>query len=1414
MKPIAWIRNFFEHDALPPRSQRRPTTQSWACVVVVSILLIVTKAVAQSNLSAHYADGQVWVVWNVQDAVVTNCVPTLTPALSNGVPVVISNCLPATYAIYWSDRPVTNTTTAQLIGRLFEPEWSARILRDNVSASFGYHPTGFRIPDGTGGYRTLATNEGLFVHTVRSNFTGHYAVRPFGVTNVPAAWRAPMTNAAFSLADSPTCHLQARGTNTGYPVEWWTLWADGDTNLAAGRADYPIMENDRRRGIPHNFSVTSPQGGGGLPPTNIPACVAFHSGDGQAKMWLPQNNGFQSIGLAPAGELLIAVEDRFFNTKNGMVDAESVTSTGYVPSFDPFFNHQFNPIFASPPDHLPASNEIIVPFPLYRLNWTLDWLYAHKNVDSNRVALVGHSGGAKGSLLWSHASPERFAAVGLYNPALGQFPAADARMAGTLAQNLPLLLTNHSGQLVRATEIHEFAASYNPSRDLPFTRIFHGKREENWVLDDDQDAIADVGSTYRQADALGLGAAVFWDLRRHGMDTWTYATLSNDVAHPNNCGANPVVDISSTWGMADLWVPTLNTQYRRDDATNLVRHRVDRSYPAFYNCSLRGGHGDPGSVVYTNNSFYYQDNQPYDGLVTTTECLPPWTGSKRGTWGGYFDWEPSVIDTATNWSSVLYLVGPPSAFNPVEICPDNVRAVDIAIRRPQQFRPATGSPFDWRLENSASGALLANGSSIVGTDDLVTVTNVIVPRDPARVRLTISLARAVPPCSLPLLRIRTLTNNQVELGWESCPSNFYQVEWTRNLQDWRPLSPPLAAPGGGGRMNWLTGAGDPYQFFRLRVQPLANSPVPTLPGIHGDLRFVHGGVTRQYRLNIPTNYTGAESLPLVLMLHGHNQTADEFAANLPAMGRYANAQGVIVVFPDGTSSERGTSWNILEPTPDNPIDDVGFLLALVEELEENLSIDRKRIFAGGFSNGGQMVHRLGSATTNVFAAFASVGSAIAGEFDTPGVLTYQPPPSEPMPIIIVNATNDCKRPFWGGINEDGGLQPPAFDSVAHWTNANACAPPPVIHTNYFVTNHVQRAFATSCAGPYPPFNAPVTNVVIREHYQLTCAPGTEVLFVTLSDGGHKWPEDADNVGFDASFEVLQFFLRHCRCDVAGLGSAVDIPAVPGRFDRVICDQRYSRPFRLQVPTGYNPAVPTPVVFAFHGGGQTLPEFAGQHPALFGKCDVENVILVLPAALDHPITRETLWANKPFDYVVDDRFFLTNLIEHVAMKLNVDRARIYLCGFSGGGSFSHYFAGTFPGIVAAIAPVCTQTGWNDPATGLIPAPPAPLEPMAVMMVRGTADSKRPYNGGLDIDGVLCRSAADDVAYWTAGSLCLGAPVSTATPYGLNIRFPNCAGTTEVVLVRVDTMPHLWPDAADGYGFDANVSVIDFLLRHSR
>jgi polyhydroxybutyrate depolymerase len=175
-------------------------------------------------------------------------------------------------------------------------------------------------------------------------------------------------------------------------------------------------------------------------------------------------------------------------------------------------------------------------------------------------------------------------------------------------------------------------------------------------------------------------------------------------------------------------------------------------------------------------------------------------------------------------------------------------------------------------------------------------------------------------------------------------------------------------------------------------------------------------------------------------------------------------------------------------------------------------------------------------------------------------------------------------------------------------------------------------------------------------------------------------------------------------------------------------------------------------------------------------------------------------------VVDDVAFVTNLLEHLDVALNVDRLRVYAAGFSSGGDFSHWLGSTTTGLLAAIAPVCHTMGWVDPSTGALITPPPPLEPMSVLMVRGGMDPRRPFNGS-----ATSFSAQDDMAYWVNGSGCAGAPVVTSAPGVMRWQNAACAGTTEVILVRVDNMGHEWPD---GPPYNANVQVIDFLLTHTR
>ena len=58
----------------------------------------------------------------------------------------------------------------------------------------------------------------------------------------------------------------------------------------------------------------------------------------------------------------------------------------------------------------------------------------------------------------------------------------------------------------------------------------------------------------------------------------------------------------------------------------------------------------------------------------------------------------------------------------------------------------------------------------------------------------------------------------------------------------------------------------------------------------------HDGLTRNYRLFVPTNYTGNESVPLVFNLHGYTSNAleQEFYSD---MNPVADTAGFLVCYP-------------------------------------------------------------------------------------------------------------------------------------------------------------------------------------------------------------------------------------------------------------------------------------------------------------------------------------------------------------------------------------------------------------------------------------------------------------------------------------------------------------------------------------
>lgn len=138
-------------------------------------------------------------------------------------------------------------------------------------------------------------------------------------------------------------------------------------------------------------------------------------------------------------------------------------------------------------------------------------------------------------------------------------------------------------------------------------------------------------------------------------------------------------------------------------------------------------------------------------------------------------------------------------------------------------------------------------------------------------------------------------------------------------------------------------------------------------------------------------------LPLLLVFHGFRSSPDDLRAGtgLPALAR---DEHVIVAYPEGRDGvelleTRGRGWDVRP----GQTTDRDFVRALLARLEDDRCIDRNRIYAAGFSNGGFLASLLGCQLADRLAGVA----AIAGGSGL-GSCT----PSRPVPILFLYGRAD------------------------------------------------------------------------------------------------------------------------------------------------------------------------------------------------------------------------------------------------------------------------------------------------------------------------------------------------------------------------------------------------------------------------
>jgi polyhydroxybutyrate depolymerase len=269
----------------------------------------------------------------------------------------------------------------------------------------------------------------------------------------------------------------------------------------------------------------------------------------------------------------------------------------------------------------------------------------------------------------------------------------------------------------------------------------------------------------------------------------------------------------------------------------------------------------------------------------------------------------------------------------------------------------------------------------------------------------------------------------------------------------------------------------------------------------------HGGRTRTYEVHLPPQYDLKTPLPIVINMHGGGGNAAAHRKQTK-MDAAADRYGFIVIYPEGTAGlGHFYTWNAglcCGYSVKWKIDDVGFISKVLDEVEKNYTVDNRRVYATGMSNGAMMAYRLACELPNRITAVCGIATTLGVD---------GPAPTRPIPLLQIHGLKDQNAPFNGGVGSNAiskVTHKSVRDVIALWCDVNHCEKKPV--------------------------ETKETDDYIFERYApAPSVEGAPIELYMLREGGHTWPGGVDvtpllGTGklvstFDADSVMWNFFKR-------------------------------------------------------------------------------------------------------------------------------------------------------------------------------------------------------------------------------------------------------------------------------------------------
>lgn len=263
--------------------------------------------------------------------------------------------------------------------------------------------------------------------------------------------------------------------------------------------------------------------------------------------------------------------------------------------------------------------------------------------------------------------------------------------------------------------------------------------------------------------------------------------------------------------------------------------------------------------------------------------------------------------------------------------------------------------------------------------------------------------------------------------------------------------------------------------------------------VQGSVRL--GDTVRTYMLHAPDGIPAGAAVPLLLAFHGTGESGQAMQRHV-GLDSLADARGLLVAYPDAVVGNwaEGCACSRADLLG---INDTGFVRAIVEDVARRYPVDRARVYAAGFSQGGLFVQRLACQMAELVTAVASVAAPMSAP------LAEQCRPAAPVGVLILHGTLDDAFPYEGARRRARSTLG-AREAADVWRLLNGCE-------------------RDARGRELPDAIADGTRVLVERWSG--CRAGVEVALYSVDGGGHAWSPSAD-VSTDAV--IVDFLLGQRR----------------------------------------------------------------------------------------------------------------------------------------------------------------------------------------------------------------------------------------------------------------------------------------------